>query len=214
MTQHSSSASASFSNPRVRIFLAITAALVLAIAIAIGCKGSSSGGGGAGEGDNGQVVDTEIMAFLSEARALHLQANLKEEAGDVAGAAAAMERLVAARRPHDGKAPEVQEVLADAYARLAELQLKLNALPKAADAVKTGLSHAPDPTYFRGHLVEVEGLIEEARAMELADAGNPEEAAKSREKAIQLLEEVVKIQDQVIQRSLAAREAGAGPEKR
>lgn len=199
------------SNLRVRILLAIVAALVLAFAIAIGCKGS--GGGGAEGESGGQVVDTEIMAFLSEARALHHQANLKEEAGDIAGAVAAMERLVAARRPHDGKAPEVQEVLADAYARLAELQLKQNALPKAAEAVRTGLGHAPEPTYFRGHLVEVEGLIEEARAAELADAGNAEQAAKSREKAIQLLEEVVRIQDQVIQRSLAAREAG-GPEKR
>ena len=77
------------------------------------------------EDDAAPPVDTEIMAFLSEARALHHQANLAEDNGDLPGAIAAMDRLVAARRPHPEKPmPEVEEVLADAYARLAELRLK------------------------------------------------------------------------------------------
>jgi tetratricopeptide (TPR) repeat protein len=189
---------------RLRLVLLALSVLALAVALAVGCDRPKNG-----ESDTTQVVDMELMAFLSEARALHHQANLKEESGDLPGAAAAMQRLVAARRPHDGKTPEVQEVLADAYARLAELQLRQNALAPAADAIKTGLVYAPEPTYFRGHLVEVEGLVEEARAASLADAGKPEEAARAREKAIQLLEEVVRIQDQVIQRSLAARDAQA-----
>ncbi|MDF2693920.1 MAG: hypothetical protein K0S65_2303, partial [Labilithrix sp.] len=108
----------------------------------------------------------------------------------------------------------IEEVLADAYARLAELQLRQGALDGAAEAIKSGLGHAPEPTYFRGHLVEVQGLVEEARASLLADAGKPEEAARTREKAIQLLEEVVRIQDQVIQRSLATRDGGASESPR
>ena len=154
--------------------------------------------------DGGVEVDVGIMAFLSEARALHHQANLREEAGDLPGAITSMERLVAARPPHpEKKTPEVEEVLADAYARLAELRLKQGTLETAADAVTKGLEHATGTTYFRGHLVEVQGLVEEARAASLADAGNPAEAAKAREHAIQLLEEVVRIQDQVIRGSLA-----------
>lgn len=154
--------------------------------------------------DDGETpVDTEIMAFLSEARALHHQANLKEASGDIPGAVAAIERLVAAKRPHPGrKAPEIEEVLADAYARLAEMRLRGNELDPAALAVKNGLEHVAEATYFRGHLIEVQGLVEEARAAQLADAGKPEEASKARERAIVLLEEVVKIQEQVIQRSL------------
>ena len=175
---------------------AIAIAVALVVAFAIGCRGRESNG----EQDTAQgVVDMELMAFLSEARALHHLANLKEESNDLPGATAAMQRLVTARRPHEGKTtPEVEEVLADAYARLAELQLRQSALDAAAEAVKSGLAHAPEPTYFRGHLVEVDGLVEEARAAGLADAGKPEEAARAREKAIQLLEEVVRIQDQVI----------------
>jgi tetratricopeptide (TPR) repeat protein len=154
--------------------------------------------------EDGTPVDMDMMAFLSEARALHHEANLKEENGDLAGAASAMEHLVAARRPHpERKGPEVEEVLADAYARLAELRLKKGELDPAATSVKSGLEHVAEATYFRGHLIEVQGLVEEARAAQLADAGNAAEAAKAREHAIQLLEEVVKIQDQVIQRSLS-----------
>ena len=160
--------------------------------------------------DDAPVVDMDLMAFLSEARALHHQANLKEESGDLAGAANAMQRLVTARQPHGGaKMPEVEEVLADAYARLAELELKQNHLEPASRAIDAGLTHTPEPTYFKGHLVEVQGLVEEARSAALADAGKTQEAARSREKAIQLLEEVVRIQDQVIQKSLSSRDAEA-----
>lgn len=183
----------------------LAAAIGIALALAFGCARDT-----AGDTNGAPAIDTEVMAYLSEARAFHHQANLKEEAGDVPGAIGAMERLVTARRPHpEAKMPEVEEVLADAYARLAELELKRNGLPAASKAIDTGLTHAPEPTYFRGHLVEVQGLVMEANAAELSDAGKKEEAAKAREKAIQLLEEVVKIQDQVIQKSLAGRDASA-----
>jgi hypothetical protein len=120
-----------------------------------------------------------------------------------------MERLTAARRPHpEAKLPEVEEVLADAYARLAELELKRNGLPAAAKAIDSGLAHAPEPTYFRGHLIEVQGLVMEATAIELTDAGKKAEADVAKKKAIEMLEEVVKIQDQVIQKSLAGRDGG------
>ena len=184
------------------IILVALTALMLALVVRFAATPACSRPEGADDGT--QVVDTQIMAFLSEARALHHEANLKEEGGDVIGAIGAIERLVAAKRPHpERKAPEVEEVLADAYARLAELRLKKGDLDPAAVAVKSGLEHVAEATYFRGHLVEVQGLVEEARAAQLADAGNAAEAARAREHAIQLLEEVVKIQDQVIQRSLA-----------
>jgi tetratricopeptide (TPR) repeat protein len=182
--------------------VAFAAAIAIAMALAIGCGRDMTG-----DANGSPPIDTEVMAYLSEARALHHQANLKEEAGDVPGAVGAMERLVAAQRPHpEAKLPEVEEVLADAYARLAELELKRNGLPAAAKAIDSGLTHAPEPTYFRGHLDEVQGLVMEATAAELTDAGKKEEAAKAREKAINLLEQVVTIQDQVIQKSLAGRD--------
>ena len=186
-----------------RVLLALAGIVLLAaIGIAIGCA--------RGDGDGGPPpIDTATMAFLSEARALHHRADLEEHAGNLPGAVAAMQRLVRAQRPHpDRPTPEVEEVLADAYARLAELELKRGDVAAATKAIDDGLAHAPEVTYFRGHLVEVQGLAMEATASELADAGKNEEAARARERAIQLLEEVVKIQEEVIERSLAARDGG------
>lgn len=174
-------------------------ALALGLSGVAACKGR----------ETPEAVDTDLMAFLSEARALHHEANLKEGANDLPGATNAMQRLVTATQPHGGRpTPEVEEVLADAYARLAELYLRQNAITPAADAVDAGLKHALQPTYFRGHLLEVQGLMEEARATSLADAGKLADAVRAREHAIALLEEVVRIQEGVIQRTTAGRDAG------
>jgi tetratricopeptide (TPR) repeat protein len=151
----------------------------------------------------GMVVDLEVMAFLSEARALHHEANIKEDEGDLPSAVTVITRLVRATRPHAGQTvPEVEEVLADAWARLAELHLKQKNLDAAAAAVSEGLAHAPEPTYFRGHLLEVEGIVLEARATDFADAGKKDEAQRARARAIELLQEAVKVQEQVIGRAL------------
>jgi tetratricopeptide (TPR) repeat protein len=185
---------------RLRLWLV---ALTCALWLLLGCSKRDAGD------DAPPPVDTELMAFLSEARALHHQANLREEMGELDRAIEAMERLVSAEKPRGASTPEVDEVLADTYARLAELRLRNGELEAAGDAAARGLTHAPNPTYFRGHLIEVQGLVEEARASEAADAGLADAASEARQRAIDLLEEVVRIQEQVIQRSLANREAGA-----
>ncbi len=150
------------------------------------------------------VVDIEVMAFLSEARALHHETNIKEDHGDLSGAISVMNRLVLAKRPHLGKQlPEIDEVLADAWARVAELQLKKRDLEEAGKAVQQGLAYAPEPTYFRGHLLEVHGIVEEARAADFADAGKKDEAEKARARAIGLLHEAVQVQEQVIGKALS-----------
>ena len=155
--------------------------------------------------DGGPAVDVETMAFLSEARALHHEANVKEEADNLPGAIAVVRRIVEARRPHPGAhVPEVEEVLADAWARIGELELRAGDPARAAAAAAEGLSHAVAPTYFRGHLLEVQGIAEETRASMLADAGDKPGAAKARTAAMALLEEAVTVQDRVIGEALDA----------
>ena len=148
-------------------------------------------------------IDTDVMAFLSAARARHHEANLKEDAGDLPGALDAIQKLVAMKTPHPGAiVVEVEEVLADAHARLAELRLKTKDIDGAARDATKGLAHAAGPTYFRGHLLEVLGIAEEERAKELDLAGKADDAKQARARAIQLFHEVVGIQSQVIERSL------------
>jgi hypothetical protein len=139
------------------------------------------------------------MAFLSAARALHHEADVKDRAGDVAGAIASLERLVTMSAPH---ATEVDEVLADAYARLAEMRLETKDWAAADRDVSAGLEHARAPTYFRGHLFEVSGLVEEARAAALADAGKSDEATRLRARAVDAFEHAAEVQEQVIARAL------------
>lgn len=147
-----------------------------------------------------QAVDNSVMAYLSMARARHHEANVQEAQGDVAGALAALTQLAHAPTPHPGTTiPEVDEVLADTYARMAELELGRDGLDAAAHDVDDGLLHAKDPTFFRGHLLEVQGIIEEARGNRAADAGKTDEAARARKRAVELLREAIAIQEKVVQ---------------
>jgi hypothetical protein len=149
--------------------------------------------------DGGQPIDTDVMAYLSEARAFHHLANLKEDARDPKGALVELDLLVHTKKPHEGATvPEVEEVLADTYARMAELNLRLNELRAAQSDVREGLVHAPERTYFRGHLLEIEGLIEEARAGALLDAGQTSAAAEASAGAAELLRQAIVVQEAVL----------------
>ncbi len=183
---------------RRRAWILVTVGLSLAL---VGCRNDGAGVSGCpSAAASAPPVDAALLAFLSAARSLHHEADLHEADGDLAGAIAALERLVTLRGP---SAVEVDEVLADARARLAELRLRRGDLAGAARDVEDGLRHVSGPTYFRGHLLEVQGLIEEARAATLADAGHKDEAAKARARAIALLEEAVRVQEQVIGTALS-----------
>jgi hypothetical protein len=183
---------------------------VLAVVVALACGRDGSGGSGANANAGaasspsaGVAVDTQVLAYLSEARALHHEADMKEQAGDYAGAAQAIDRLVHAQRPHPTeRVPEVDEVLADAHARLAELWIHAGDPDRAGREVDEGLRHAPDLSYFRGHLFEVDGLVEEARGRALADAGRPDEAQKAKARAVRRFEQAVEMQDEVIARAI------------
>jgi hypothetical protein len=99
-------------------------------------------------------------------------------------------------------------VLADTFAREAELYIRAGDLAKASDCVREGLTHAARPSYFRGHLLEVGGLAEEARAATLRDAGHPGEAAAAKSRALDLLHQAVVVQERVVNDSLGGGTAG------
>ena len=184
--------------------LAAFVALGLLVGLACESKGTTATQGTA----EGPVLDTEILAFLSLARAGHHQADILEGTGDVDGALASLERIVHAPRPHPGQTiPEVEETLADAYARMADLRLTKGDVAGAKKDVDDGLTHAAEPTYFRGHLFTMYGIVEQRRAADAADAGHDAEAAEARSHAVTLLREAMDIQERVIGKVLG--DAGA-----
>jgi hypothetical protein len=189
----------------VRVGWVVLAVAVSGVAAAFataaaGCRSEGTTAGCPSAEPAGPPVDEALMAFLSAARSLHHEADVRQSSGDAAGAIASLERLVALPAP---AAVEVDEVVADARARLAELRLEKGDVEGADRDVQAGLQRVKGPTYFRGHLLEVEGLLEEARAGALADAGRATEAARAKAKAVRLLEEAVGVQEQVIERALA-----------
>ncbi len=154
-----------------------------------------------------QVVDPELLAFLSKARAAHHQADLAEDARDKAGAIRVLDRLVTGVRPGGATpSPEVAEVTADTRARLAELRSGLGEFDAALKDVDAGLALATAPTHFRGHLYEVMGLVHERRMKSLADSGNQSAADREKKLAIDAYEKAMTTQDEVIRRALPTAE--------
>lgn len=148
------------------------------------------------------VVDATLMAFLSKARALHHQADAAEAQNDRKAALEALEALV--NGPLPVAAPEVDEVLADTRARLAELRATEGDFSAALVDVERGLEKAQETGYFRGHLFEVRGLVEEKHAKALEKAGDAPAAEQARRRAIEASREAVQIQDEVIRRAIDA----------
>lgn len=68
-----------------------------------------------------------------------------------------------------------------------------------------------EPTYFRGHLLEVSGIVQEARSAELKDAGKTAEADEARTRALRLLREAVDVQESVIGHVLDGGSREGGP---
>ncbi|HEV8322026.1 MAG TPA: hypothetical protein VG389_10460 [Myxococcota bacterium] len=107
-------------------------------------------------------VDEALLAYLATARARHLRADLLEEKGDLAGARAEMEALVAL--PLGGSAA-ARDAAQDAWARLARLDVDATPprLDDAERAVESGLAVSPEETFYRANLLMAKGEILEAR---------------------------------------------------
>jgi hypothetical protein len=138
------------------------------------------------------------MSFIGSARAAHHLADGREEQGDLAGAEAALGSLLDGPLPPKRDAAEVREVLADTRARLADLKSRRGDFDSALADIDRGLGHVPEASYFRGHLFETRGLVEERRTKALASQGDQAGAAKARERALTAFEEAMRIQQSVI----------------
>lgn len=149
-------------------------------------------------------MDQTLLAFLSRARSAHHIADQAEAERDFQRAVRALSSVVDGALPQEANAPEVTEVLADTLARLADFESQLGDYDAAAGHVARGLERLPPtPTYFRGHLYEVSGLVEERRAQTLESRGDQEGAGRAKAKALDALETAMKIQAAVIESSRA-----------
>ncbi|HET7545040.1 MAG TPA: hypothetical protein VFK05_34475 [Polyangiaceae bacterium] len=184
---------------------ALTRCLPLACAVLLAAcsKSEPAGLSNCPPSESGKPVDSTLLAFLSRARAAHHLADDLEGKDDLTASTVPLERLVAGPLPRVGGelGPEVREVLADTYARLADLHSRQGQFERALEEVEQGLGHVHEPNYFRGHLLETQGLIEERHAKELEKKGDRAGAAAIRQRAIELLEQAMAVQSGVIERA-------------
>jgi hypothetical protein len=68
--------------------------------------------------------------------------------------------------------------------------------------IEVGLKLVPGDSYFRGHLYEVRGLVEERHSNQLREAGNAKDADLAKQRALAAFEEAMKIQERVIQQAV------------
>jgi tetratricopeptide (TPR) repeat protein len=146
------------------------------------------------------VVDPTLLAFLSKARAAHHQADLVQEDGNLDQAAAVLEPVVALPHP---AAPEAAEVVADTYARLADLKSDAGHFDPALHDVEAGLALAQKPSHFRGHLFEMKGVVLERLYHALDASGDVAGAARAKAQAVDAFKTAIDVQDQVINDALS-----------
>jgi hypothetical protein len=145
-----------------------------------------------------------LLAFLSRARAAHHVADAADAVADRARAIRALEAIVSGPLPNapGEMAPEVREVVADTLARLSDLRSGAGDFTSAERDIERGLALVPTPTYFRGHLYEMRGLLEERRSKHLRAGGDDHGAEAARLRALDALETAMKIQADVIEEGL------------
>lgn len=180
--------------------------LSLVLAVASGCAEKSAP---AGCGDTDAApVDPTLLAFLSRARSAHHIADQHEEDSELEPAVSALAAVIDGPVP-GGTAPppEAREVLADTRARLADLESRRGRFDEAAKHVERGLEQARETTYFRGHLFEVRGLVEERRAKQLRDSGDTAGADAAKKRALDAFEQSMDIQAEVIGGALGEEDA-------
>jgi len=155
--------------------------------------------------DGGEPVGPALLAFLSRSRSAHHRADAREEQRDLPAAERELVAILEGPKPPCADAAEVREVLADTHARLADLRSRHEDFTGSLGDVERGLALVPESSYFRGHLFEVRGLVEERQSKVLAGRGDGAGAAQAQERALTAFQEAMRIQSEVIQKASPAR---------
>ncbi len=167
------------------------ASLLLALSLAAaGC------GKGTPAADRARVEAS--MAALGTARALHHEADVYEGAGDFERASDAMRRVLALRLPRGFD--EAEDVRADAWGRLAELDLRRDQPEQALAHVDEGLRATPHESVLQARLYMVRGQALRTLAERATASGDQAAATRRREEALSALERSIEVNSRVLGR--------------
>jgi tetratricopeptide (TPR) repeat protein len=149
---------------------------------------------------DGKTLDQELMIVLSSARALHHQADIHLEQGEVEHAVEAVRQILSLKL--DATWPEAEEVRLDATARLAKLLLGRGDEAAALEAADKAIAAGPRASFYLSNLHSVRGEILEHRAKRLDREGKRDDAKRSGLDAIAAYEQSIRINKQLQQQLL------------
>jgi hypothetical protein len=147
--------------------------------------------------DERPPLSEPLLAALGQARSYHHIADLHLADGEPGAAAAAVEKILVLSFP--AGAPEGEDVVLDARARLAKLHLAAGRPAEARRVVDEGLAGERRESFFLANLHAVSGELFEAEARAAADA---ETARAHRRAAILAHERSIRINERVQRRLL------------
>lgn len=142
--------------------------------------------------DDRPRLSQPLLAALAQARSYHHIADLRLADGDPPAASAALEKILTLSFP--AGAPEGEDALLDARARLAKLHLAAGRTAEARRVVDEGLAGARRESFFLANLHAVSGEIFEAEARAATD---PQVARARRHDAIGAHERSIAINERI-----------------
>jgi tetratricopeptide (TPR) repeat protein len=138
------------------------------------------------------------MAILGTVRALHHEADVYESSGQFDLASHAVQRIMDLRLPES--LPEAEDVRADAWGRMAELDLRRQRPDEALAHTVEGLRVAPHESVLQARIYMVRGQALRALADRATTAGDTTNAARFREEALTTLEHSIEINTRILGR--------------
>ena len=136
----------------------------------------------------GKPLDKALMLNLASARAYHHQADVYLADGNTDKAIDAVQKIT--DLPFPAEAPEAQEALDDAYARLGKLELGAGKVTDALAVVQKRLAEPAAESFFRSNLISVTGELLHERAKQL-DASDVGQAKALRKQAIDTFQRAI-----------------------
>lgn len=133
-----------------------------------------------------------LMVALAQARNFHHKADVLLAEARLDDAASALRQILVI--PFPPGAPEAEDVLFDARARLAKLLVSRGAIDEALAMVDQGIASASRPSFFLANLYTARGEVLEARA-QLADGSDPSAAKAARLQAIAAFDQSISINE-------------------
>jgi hypothetical protein len=155
-------------------YLGIAAGLTLALSVAaVSCNPDGRDDGSSERGVTQlalpeNVLSEELMLPLRQAQNLHHIADVYLLDGHVSQAIEAVRKVLELRFP--AAAPEGEDVVLDARARLAKLLVTTGGLDEAMKVLDAGIASARRESFFLSNVFTVKGEVHEAMAVTLRDS--------------------------------------------